>query len=168
MLLKGIIFIFFIILTNAQASEKIAYIDVDFILNNSLKGKLIIKKLNELNNKNLKELKNKENQLDEEKNEINSQQNILSEKELNKKIKNFKTKVKIFQKDKDLMFSNIEDVKKEELENFIKNISPIIEKYMTENSISILIDKKSVFIADPKYDITNAILKITDIKFNND
>ena len=154
--------------SNTLANENIAYVDIDFILNNSLEGKLIIKQLNELNDKNLNDLKNKERQLENEKKEINNEQNILSNDELNKKIKNFQDKLKLFQNDKNLMVKNINDTKKKKINDFINKISPIIEKFMKENSITLLIDKKSVFIADPKYDITKKVLKVIDSKFNND
>ena len=52
---------YFLFSTNSLSSENIAYIDIDFILNNSLEGKLIIKQLNELNDKNLNNLQNKKN-----------------------------------------------------------------------------------------------------------
>ena len=66
------------------------------------------------------------------------------------------------------MVKNINEIKEEKINNFISKISPIIEKFMKEKSISILIDKKSVFIADPKYDITKSILRIIDEKLKNE
>ena len=168
MYFKKFFLIFFFISTNSLSSENVAYIDIDFILNNSLEGKLIIKQLNELNDKNLNNLQNKEKQLEDEKKTINNEQNILSNDELNKKIKDFQNKIKLFQKEKDLMVKNINEIKKEKINNFISKISPIIEKFMKEKSISLLIDKKSVFIADPKYDITKNILTIIDEKLKNE
>ena len=41
-------------------------------------------------------------------------------------------------------------------------INPIIEKYMAENSIYILMDKKNVFIASKDYDITNNLIELID------
>ena len=165
---KYFLIFFYLFSTNSLSSENIAYIDIDFILNNSLEGKLIIKQLNELNDKNLNNLQNKEKQLENEKKEINNEQNTLSNDELNKKIKDFQNKIKLFQKEKDLMVKNINEIKKKKIKNFISKISPIIEKFMKEKSISILIDKKSVFIADPKYDITKSILRIIDEKLKNE
>ena len=51
---------------------------------------------------------------------------------------------------------------------FIKEISPIIEEYMKENLISLLIDKNSIFIANKKYDITDEIVELIDEKLKND
>ena len=46
--------------------------------------------------------------------------------------------------------------------NFINLINPIIEKYMTDNSIYMLIDKKNVFIANNNYDITKKLIELID------
>jgi len=41
-------------------------------------------------------------------------------------------------------------------------INPIIEKYMSDNSINILLDKKNIFIANNDYDITNFLIELVD------
>ncbi len=41
-------------------------------------------------------------------------------------------------------------------------INPIIEKYMSDNSISILLDKKNVFIASKDYEITYNLIELID------
>ena len=163
-----IILIFISYPFNVLANEKIAYFDIDFVLNNTIKGKSIIENLNNLNKKNLNDLKTKEKELDKEKNEINKLQETLSSDELNKKINSFKNKVKIYQNDKDLKIKNLKQLKNKEINIFIKEISPIIEEYMKENYISLLIDKNSIFIANQKYDITDEIVELIDKKLKND
>ena len=73
-----IILIFISYPFNVLANEKIAYFDIDFVLNNTIKGKSIIENLNNLNKKNLNDLKTKEKELDDEKNEINKLQETLN------------------------------------------------------------------------------------------
>ena len=46
-------------------------------------------------------------------------------------------------------------------------INPLIEKYMNDNSISILIDKKNIFIADKNFDITKNLIDLIDNNFQN-
>ena len=41
-------------------------------------------------------------------------------------------------------------------------INPIIEKYMNDQSIDILLDKKNIFIAKSNHDITQNIIDIID------
>jgi len=52
--------IFIISIQNAFSLDKIAYLDIDFILSNSNKGKSIIKILDEKNKVNISKLKEKE------------------------------------------------------------------------------------------------------------
>ena len=51
---------FFLNQTFLNASEKIAFIDVDYVLNNSNYGKIILKQLETVNNENIKKLSQKE------------------------------------------------------------------------------------------------------------
>ena len=44
----------------------------------------------------------------------------------------------------------------------MKLISPIIENYIREKSITIVLNKKNIFIASKDYDITNEIINIVD------
>ena len=44
--------------------------------------------------------------------------------------------------------------KNKELDQFLKLINPIIQEYMKEKSIDIIIDKKNIFMAKSKNDIT--------------
>ncbi len=53
-------------------------------------------------------------------------------------------------------------LKKKELDNFLKKITPFIEKYITDNSVGLVFNQKNIFIADKKYDITPKIIDIVD------
>ena len=55
-----------------------------------------------------------------------------------------------------------EITKKNELDNFLKKITPFIEKYIAENSVGLVLNQKNIFIADKKYDITEKIIAIVD------
>ncbi len=52
--------------------------------------------------------------------------------------------------------------KQNELDEFMKFISPIIENYIIEKSITIVLNKKNIFIASKEYDITSDIINIVD------
>ena len=54
--------------------------------------------------------------------------------------------------------------KKVEFESFFKKITPIIEQYVSEKNIDIVLDKKNIFIASKKKNITQEIVKIIDSK----
>ncbi len=55
-----IILFFFLSTSISNSSEKIAFIDVDYILNNSNLGKSILKELEKVNNENFNNLTQKE------------------------------------------------------------------------------------------------------------
>ena len=55
-------------------------------------------------------------------------------------------------------------MKKENLNNFFNQINPIIQIYIDENSIDILIERKNIFMGKKNSDITNTIVKKIDSK----
>ncbi len=63
------------------------------------------------------------------------------------------------------MMKDFQKLKNTKLDNFLKNITPLIQDYMAENSIDILIEKKNIFIGKDSKDITNEIIKIINTKF---
>ena len=168
--IKKIIFIiiFFTgISTNIYAENKIAYLDLDFILSNTNVGKSLFKKIQKFESDKIKELNDKEQILKDEENKILASKNIISKDELNKNISEFQLKLKKY---KNLRLDEINLLKKkrnEEILTLLKLINPVIEKYMNENSISILIDKKNIFIADKNFDITKNLIELIDTKFKN-
>ena len=81
---------------NVYANENIAYLDIDYVLNNSEVGKKILTNLESINKKNIDNIKLRENSLKEEKIKIKNVENIISKDELAKKIKNFQKEVTIF------------------------------------------------------------------------
>ena len=163
-----LIIIFFIgIPTNIFAENKIAYLDLDFILSNTNVGKSLFEKIQKFESGKIKELNDKEQKLKEEENKILASKNIISKDELNRNISEFQLKLKNY---KNLRLEQIDLLKKKrnkDILNLLKSINPIIEKYMNENSISILIDKKNIFIADKNFDITKNLVDLIDTNFKN-
>ena len=162
------IIIFFIVIpTNIFAENKIAYLDIDFILSNTNIGKSLFKKIQKFESDKINELNDKEKILKDEENKILASKNIISKDELNKKINEFQIKLKNY---KNLRLDEINLLKKkrnEDILNLLKSINPLIEKYMNDNSISILIDKKNIFIADKNFDITKNLIDIIDNNLKN-
>ena len=162
------IIIFFIVIpTNIFAENKIAYLDIDFILSNTNIGKSLFKKIQKFESDKINELNDKEKILKDEENKILASKNIISKDELNKNINEFQLKLKNY---KNLRLDEINLLKKkrnEDILNLLKSINPLIEKYMNDNSISILIDKKNIFIADKNFDITKNLIDLIDTNFQN-
>ena len=154
----SLLIIFVSLSTISYGSEDVSFINVDKILNESNIGKNTLKKINELNNKNLEELKKEEEELKKIEIEIRNKKNVISENELANEIDSFKNKVKDLNDKKNSMVKEFNIYKKNQLDNFFKKISPIVQNYMDENSIEIIIDSKYVFMGKISSDITDKII----------
>ena len=86
--------------------------------------------------------------------------NIISKEDLKLKISELKDNVNAYNLEKTKMIKNFDKFKNNELQLFFKQLNKVIENYMTENSISILFDKKNIFIGSSNHDITDDILII--------
>jgi|TARA_Y100001970_G_C14251263_1_gene872077 outer membrane protein len=162
---KIILILFFLNVFNfSYAAEKIAYIDIDFLLNESIAGKLITNKLEMQYKSDIKKFKTTENKLIDEEKKLVAQKNILSPDEYNKKIIKFKEKVKIFNEDKNNSMKILNQIKNKSTSILIKNINPIIEEYAIQNSIDIILPKNAILIAKSDLEITNEILKLLNEK----
>jgi len=157
-------FIFLILIFNffsfCYAEEKVAYIDMDFILSESNASKSLFIQLKNIETTQYEDFKKKEKILKGNENKILSSKNILSNEEYVKKVNIFKKDLTNYQNEKKKIIRNFNIKQNNEIMRFIKLISPLINKYMDKNSISILIEKKNIFIAKSNYDITKNILDI--------
>ena len=132
--------------TQSKAEIKIAFVEMDSLINESLVGKSMIQQLDKLNKENVKKFSEKRKKLSSEKNKIQSQKNILSNEEYVKKVNIFKKDLTNYQNEKKEIIRNFNIKQNNEIMRFIKLISPLINEYMDKNSISILIEKKKIYL----------------------
>ena len=147
-------------ITITSANENIRYINVDEILNNSDLGKIIIDKLKKQNDINIDKIKTKENEIKKENEELTKLKNIITEEEFNKKLIILKKKIDDFNILKKELSDELNEFKKKEIKLFFEKINPIIEKYMEQNSIALILDKKNIFVARSDYDMTKELLDL--------
>ena len=83
-------YLFFLITVNSYSVEKIVYLDLDFLLANSNKGKEIILNLEKINKENIKILKEKKNLLNDEEKKLLQKKNILTNEIYSEKLKSLK------------------------------------------------------------------------------
>tara|TARA_B100001939_G_C16626808_1_gene481705 strand:- start:78 stop:590 length:513 start_codon:yes stop_codon:yes gene_type:complete len=162
--LKLFLILIFIFIKQSEsiAEQKITYLNLEKILNDSISGKKIIKNLEELKNINANSFKKISEEIRNKEENILKQKNILSKEEFEKKIINLRQEVDQFNKERNKTIKEYEITKKNELDNFLKIITPFIEKYIAENSVGLVLNQKNIFIADKKYDITEKIIAIVD------
>ena len=156
-------FILFFLLTSlSYSSEKIVYLDVDFILANSEKGKLILSNLEKKNKENIKILQSKEKTLKDEETEIIKQKNIISEVSYKEKVNKLKNKIDTFKIDKDKLVKNFNQLRRQEINKFIKLVDEILGEYVEKNAIDLVLNKKDILMGKNKYNITNEILELVN------
>ena len=156
-LIFTIIFFFGI---NTSIANNLAYIDFNLIINNSIAGKNVIKKINEVNDKNLEILKKDQLELNKQKNEIEKTRNILSDKEFNQNLSDLNDKIEKFKNKQETMSIEFKDFRQSEINGLITRINPIIEKFMIENKIDLILKKENVYISISKFDITDDLIDL--------
>ncbi len=159
-----ILFAQFIFVPAAYSENKIVYLDLDNLVNNTKAGKIILNRLEKSKKDALSKFEKKEKELKKIENEIKNQKNIISEEELKKKLVEFRQEISAFNKDKQIVINEFNKKKKAEFEEFFKKITPIIEKYVNEKKIDMVLDQKNIFVASKKKNITQEIIKIIDIE----
>ena len=117
-----------------------------------------------MNKKNVDLLSSKEKEIKDKKDSINKKKNIVSEKVLNEEISSFNSEVEAYKLEKDKIVKNFKKKKKEKLDNFLKEINPIIREYMKNKSIDIVLEKNQIFIGNSSKDITTDIIELVNKK----
>ena len=76
-----------------------------------------------------------------------------------------KDKIKLFNSEKDKIVNDFNKIKVEEINNVMIKFNSVIQVYMDQNSIDVVLDKKNIFIGKVSSDITKIILDEINIKF---
>ena len=150
---------FFLNITTVKSVEPIAYIDMDFILKNSEIGKKTLDSIKILNDRNINELKKKDEILKNLERKIISKKNIISKEDFDKEVLLIKEKANSFKEDQSKMIEDFNNYKKRELDSILNKISPIINAYMEEKSVKILLDSKNILIGRSNLNLTDEVIK---------
>ena len=164
-LINYFFFVFVILLisiNNLKAEDKVAYLDIDYILTNTLAGKSLLKSLQQNEEIKISKFKSSDENFKNDEKKILAKKNLISNEELRNELKQLQIKFQDYRKKKNKELEILKKKRNTNIINFINLINPIIEKYMTDNSIYMLIDKKNVFIANNNYDITKKLIELID------
>jgi len=149
---------FLLIYTYSYAEAKVAYLDMKFILNNSKAGKGAQDFLRGSLKKSQDKFSNTETKLKKEENDILSKKNDMTKEEFQKKLDALRKRVIDYQSERKILLEKIAKQRAEARQKLIKTINPILNDYIKQNEISLIIDKKNVIIAKDDLDITNIII----------
>jgi len=158
-LLKKFLIIFALFFININAIADIPhYLDFKYILNQSTAGKKAQTALKNKLDKGFKNLKDKEKKLQDEEKKIIEQKKLIKPEEYKSKVNNLRSSVSSLQKERNKLLQDVSKQRSKAKSELLKNLNPIIKEYMQEKKIRMVVDKKSLLLADENLDITKEIL----------
>ncbi len=164
-LVKSFVVTFFLLIcTDTFAEQKIVVLDLSYVLNESKAGKGAQEFLKKTFDDDAKKFSNVEKNLKEEEKDLLAKKNILTKEEYGKKINSLRKKNMDYQTEKRSSIDKITMLRAKARETLLKNLKPIIETYINENSVSLVVDKKYILGGGAQSDITNFIVE----KLNKD
>ena len=150
---------FLIICTHTFAEQKIVVLDMKYVLNFSSAGKGAQEYLKKSFNDNAKKFSDMEKTLKREESDLLGKKNILSKEEYTKRSDELRKKVIDYQSERRSSLDKIATQRAKSRETLIKKINPIVDSYINENNISIVMDKKYMIGGLTEYDITKIIIE---------
>ena len=165
-LVKFLVVTFFLIVsTSAFAEQKIVVMDMQYVLNNSMAGKGAQEFLKKKFKDNAKKFSDLENILKKEESDLLKKKTILSKEEYSKSTDLLRKKVIDYQSQSRASLDALGKQRAEARKIMIKNIEPILDLYIKENNISLVLYKKNVIGGSKGYDITDIIVEKLDKEF---
>ena len=130
-----------------------------FVLNESKAGKGAQDFLKKSFANNQKKFTEIEKSLKQEESDLLTKKNILTKDEYNKKTDSLRKKVIDYQSQRRASLDKIATQRIEARETLLQKVSPILDSYMKENNISLILDKKNTLGGNPEFDITKIIVE---------
>jgi len=151
----------FLIITSTQAfaEQKIVVLDMKIVLNSSKAGKGAQDFLKKSFNDNQKKFAEIEKNLKKEEDDLLQKKTVLSKEEYTKKADNLRKKVIDYQSQRRSALDKIATQRAEAREMLMKKVEPIVDNYIRENNISLVMDKQNMIGGLSEYDITEVIIE---------
>jgi len=158
-------FIFIFLFTfNVKAQDKIAFIDLVYLYNNSNVGKEMNNEIKEEKDKINKEFNEFQKKIDNEKETLVAQKNVTAEGEYKKKVFLLEKNIQEY----NLIISNkrneLAELNNKIRVNFSNELRPILEEYSKNNSIGMILRKENLLIGKNNLDVTKDILELFNKK----
>ena len=161
------ILLFLTISFPSYSNEKIVYLDVEKIMQESVAGKSIISKLKKKRESSISQFKKKEKDIIDKEKKLIAQKNVLNKEEFQNKLKDLRNEISKYQKDRNKVANEIATIRVKASKRLISKLTPILEEYSKKNSIKIIIQKKHIVMGKKEDDITNEILDLVNQKITN-
>ena len=157
--------------TNSFAEDKVVYVDMNRILNESKVGIFVEKELTKAHQASLDNFKVSEEKLKKDEIDLISKRNILARNEFDTKVKLLNEDAQKYQAERRKWFDEIAVKRNTAREEVLKSLDPLITNYFEKNQISLILYKRNIAIGNSELDITDAIIdelnkKLPSIKLN--
>ena len=150
-------FIFLITNLNADTPH---FIDFTKVLNESSAGKKAQESLKKKFKSESERFKKIEEDLKKEETQLISKKKIMKEEEFKKSIVDLRKKVQKLQKDKQNSINQLATSRAKAKKELLNKLNPIMKKYMEDNKIRVVLDKKNILLGDKTLEITSQIMEI--------
>ena len=148
-----------LVCTYATAEQKIAYLDMKFVLNNSKAGKGAQDFLQKSFKENQKKFLEEEKALKKRENELLSQKTILTKEEYKNKSNELRKTVIDYQSRRRASIDKITKQRAKAKQTLLKKLDPILQTYINENGISLVVNKQNILVGKTDLDITAIIVE---------
>ena len=153
-----------ILTINAYSNEKIVYVDMNSLINNSKAGTSINNQMKKILDKNNSEYQSLEKKLRQEEKDLLNKKNVLDPNKYKDEVNIFKNKINKLKIERN---KEIEDIQKRNVKaknELVSIVTEILAKYSTENQIKLVLNKESIILGIKTIDITNEVLTLLDKK----
>jgi len=157
-----VVTLFLIFCTAVTAEQRIVVLDLKYVLNNSKAGKGAQDFLKKSFKDSTQKYSDMEKALKKEEQDLLTKKTVLSKEEYVKKSDALRKKVIDYQSQRRASVDKIASLRTESREKLIEAITPILETYIKDNNISLVIDKKNSLGGNPETDITKIITEKLD------
>ena len=151
---------------NISFADTPYYLDFKYVLNQSTAGKKAQETLKKKLDQGIKKISTTEKSLLEEEKKLFNKK-LIKPEEYKKKVEELRSKVSKLQKERNNLLQNIAKQRGNAKKELLKNLNPILEDYMKEKNIIMIIDKKNLLLADKKLDITKEITNLLNQKLKS-
>ena len=157
-----VVTLFLIFCTAVTAEQNIVVLDLKYVLNNSKAGKGAQDFLKKSFKDSTQKYSDMEKALKKEEQDLLTKKTVLSKEEYVKKSDALRKKVIDYQSQRRASVDKIATLRTESRQKLIDAIDPILEIYLKENNISLVVDKKYTLGGNPETDITKIITEKLD------
>ena len=124
-------------------------------------------KLTKMHKQNIDNFKKIEIELKKQEQDIISKKNILEKAELEKKLNELRKKSNDYRVDRKKKIDSLSKKRIDVTNNILKQLQPILTEYSDLESISLIVDKKSIVIGKTELDITDKIIELLNAKIKS-